>query len=169
VEQLRTLESDHHHLHILNFVAFASSRRSATTVEMLLNRIKNVDAHTGQRGKERYMPIPHNAQGLSLSGLAQSPDYIALLRSIRDASFKASSMVGFWLPQLFRAAMTELDDGLLVLREWVDSNDPDKLSSAAHLLRGFDYSIVFLIHTFVADLSTCAQIFSHPLATGANT
>lgn len=93
---------------------------------------------------------------MTLPGLSQATGYLDLLRLIRDAGLGASIMVGFWLPELFHLAVTDLDAGLSVLREWVTSGEQDKIVGSAHFLRGFDHEIVFSAHEFIAELLDAA-------------
>lgn len=155
VESLQTLEGRAHD--VLEFVSFAATRRPERTVEMLLRRVLAVDDHQGERREERWTPIPYNGHGLSLHGLTRSKDYPSLLRRIRDALLGASVMVGFWVPTLFHAAVSDLRIAIDVLREWVLSEDEDRIVAAAHLLRGFDHSIVFTSDEFIADLLDAAS------------
>lgn len=154
IESLQTLEGRAHD--IFEFIAFASIRQPKCTIEMLLRRVLSVDDHQGERGEDRWTPIPYNARGLSLPGLSKAEDYPALLRLVRDAEVGASLMVGFWLPTLFHAATVDLGVALDVLREWVNSRDEKKIIAAAHLLRGFEHSIVFSVDEFIADLLDAA-------------
>jgi hypothetical protein len=159
IEGLQSLEGRAHD--VLEFIAFASTKRPRETVEMLLRRIAAVDAHSSERGEERWTPIPYNGHGMTLPGLSAAADSLNLLRLIRDAALGASVMVRFWLPELFHVAATNLDAALLVLREWVDSGEEDKIVGAAYLLRGFDHEIVFSAHGFVADLLDAAANCGH--------
>ena len=114
------------------------------------------DEHQHEHGADRWTPIPYGGHGLSLPGLANSEQYPGLLRQIRDAQLGASPMVGFWLPTLFRVAVVDLALGLDVLREWLQSGDAERIAAVAHLLRGFDHSIMFSADEFVADLLDAA-------------
>jgi len=155
IQRVRALESNSHN--ILQFLAYASERRPHATVEMLLNRIKTVDDHIGERGEKRWIPIPHNARGLSLSGLMHVSEYPNILRRIRDASLDASAHVNLWISELFHAATSDLLSCIEVLREWTRSQDADKIVATAQLLRSFDHSTVFTQHRFVAELLEAAS------------
>lgn len=154
IQGLLTLEGRAHD--ILEFIDFASRRRPDRTIAMLLDRVKAVDNHTGERGEDRWTPLPYNGYGLSLSGLASSPLYATLLAQIRDAYMAASVMVRFWLPTLFGAAATDLSTALGVLREWLSTGDSEKIVGASHFLGSFEHSIVFSIDEFIADLLDAA-------------
>jgi hypothetical protein len=155
IEALQTLEGRAHD--ILEFVSFAATRRPAETVDMLLQRVLAVNDKRGESREERWTPMPYDGRGLSLHGLAQSKDYPKLLRRIRDAQQGASALVGFWIPTLFRSAVSDLRTAIDVLREWVVSENEDQIIGAANLLRGFEHSIVFTSDEFVADLLDAAS------------
>jgi len=142
---------------ILEFIAFASTRRPQQTLEMLVRRVRGVDEHSGSRGEDRWIPLPYNGQGLSLPGIANAPNHIELLRVVRDTYLDASVMVRFWLPTLFGAAASSLPEALGVLREWVQSGQTEKIVGAAHLVDSWEHSIVFSSHDFVADLLDAAD------------
>lgn len=159
IEELQTLEG---HVHdVLEFIAFASTRRPGQTVEMLIRRVQAVDEHSAERGDDKWTPIPYNGHGLTLPGLGKSKDYLVLLGLVRDALLGASGMVRFWLPELFHVAVADLQGSLSVLREWLRSGDQERIVGAAHLLHGFDHSIVFSSHDFVAELLDAANQVGH--------
>jgi hypothetical protein len=152
VETISSLEGRDHD--ILEFIAFASTVRPGQTVEMLLRRIRAGDPRE-ERGERSWIPIPYNGHGLTLPGLAASPDYKAILRSIRDAAAGAAAY-DFWLPELYHVAASEMNTGLAVLSEWVVTNEQEKIEAVSHLLRAFDHELVFSSHAFVADLLDAA-------------
>lgn len=157
LDRIQTLQTLEGHAHdILEFIRFASTRRPMQTVSMLLNRVRAVDEHSGTRGDDRWTPLPYNGHGLSLPGLSTSPQHKDLLRQVRDAYGDSSLMVRFWLPTLFGAVASDLQMALVILREWSESDDPEKIIGAAHLLGAFEHSIVFSVDSFVADLLDAA-------------
>lgn len=154
IATLRTIEGRNHNL--LQYISFASERRPEQTLQMLLDRIRAVDAHEGAPRDERWTPMPYNARGLTLPGLLHAANYTELLRRIRDAALDASRLVGFWLPELFHVAASDIGTGFDVLREWIQSGEAAKIVAATHLLRGFDHSIVFTQHVLVAEILNTA-------------
>jgi hypothetical protein len=142
---------------LLQFIEFASTKRPQQVLEMLVRRIQFVDEHKRNPGSDPFVPVPYNGRGLSLPGVHAAPDYLELLRSIRDATTGAGPMASFWLPVLFHVATKGLESSLPVLREWLVSRVADKIKSAAHLLRGFDHGVVFTNHEFVAELLDAAS------------
>jgi hypothetical protein len=150
ISALQSLEERNYD--ILDFIAFAASRRPESTVDMLLRRVRSVDTHQGEHGSDRWMPIPFDGHGLSLLTLANSTRYPDLLRRVRDAYLGASDMVRYWLPQLFHVTVVDPNIGFDVLREWLQSNDSEKIKGVANLLGGFDHTLVFTNDDFVAEL-----------------
>ncbi len=136
IELVRTLEGRNYE--VFQFLAFASHRRPRQTIDTLIRRIRAIDEHEGKGGEDRWLRY-HNGHGLELPGVQQSPDHRLLVTLIRDASSGASSGQLFWLPVLFHAADPNLAAGRDVLREWAASGEPEKISAAASLLRGFDH------------------------------
>jgi hypothetical protein len=153
VGQLHRLEGRNYE--VLQFIAFASEKRPTQTIEMLLRRIKAIDER--DKRTDRWIPLPYNGRGLSLEGIHKSPNHHSLVRLIRDASLNATTMLRFWLPVLFKAADPKLEAGRVVLGEWIDSGEPEKIASAASLLRGFDHSVVFSEHSLISDLLMAAS------------
>ena len=136
----------------MEFLSFASTKHPRRTVEMLLSRIlQDNDGRSDERG-HRFTPIPYGGHGLNLPDLEQAKDYLDVLRLIRDAFLEANSTARYWLPELFHVSARNLQGGLVVLREWLVSVEETKIIGAAHLLRGFNHSIVFSDHEFMAGL-----------------
>jgi hypothetical protein len=155
VELVRTLEGRNYE--VFEFINFASRRRPTQTLAMLLHRVLAVDADRGDKGAERWIPLPYNGHGLSLSGVQQAQDHADLVRSIRDATPGAGSSARFWLPILFQAADPNLVAGRVVLREWLSSGEPGKIVATATLLRGFTHSVVFIEHELIAEIIAAAS------------
>jgi hypothetical protein len=154
IERIAVLPSIRdNHYHILQMIAYTSRRRPRQTVDMLLTRITDLDRSGYARDR---MPFPFDAHGLTLPGLMQAPDYPSLLRLVRDAVVARGSGVDFWLPALFSTCATDLEAAVTVLREWVVPGNPEQLMGAARLLNGFDHSIVFDLHPYIADLIDAA-------------
>lgn len=156
IGKLQTIEGGLHD--VLEFIAFASTRRPRQTVEMLIDRVRRCAAHRGRKREDTWIPIPYNGHGLTLPGLVHSEEYLNLLRLIRDVALEKESMVRFWTPELFQLAATDLNLGIAVLKEWLTSGDPAKVTGVAHLLRGYDHSILFSSPELVADLLEAASL-----------
>ena len=155
IEQLHTLEGRNYE--VLEFIGFASKRRPARTVEMLLRRVTAVDEHSKDQHGERWLPMPYNGHGLGLPGVHAAANHPELVRMVRDASVGATSSAAFWLPILFRLADPTLVAARTVLREWLALGDRSKIVAAATLLRGFDHSVVFAEHELVAEILVAAE------------
>lgn len=155
IEQLRTLEGRNYE--VLEFISFASKRRPAQTVEMLLRRVRAIDEHQEDKSGDRWLPMPYSGHGLSLPGVHSAANHLELVRTVRDASLGATSSAQFWLPVLFYLVDPNLVAGRIALREWLASGEPDKIVCVAGLLRGFVHSIVFSEHELIAELLVAAN------------
>jgi len=159
LERIGTVSSlDGRNYELLEFIDLASARRPAGTLAMLLRRVLVTDQRQrGKKGADRWLPLPYNGSGLSLSGLQQAPDYLELARAVRDTTPTAESSARHWLPTLYHAVDPSLVAGRVVFREWLSSGDPDKIIATATLLRGFDHSVVFHEHELIADIVAAAH------------
>jgi hypothetical protein len=159
VDRIETITSlDGRNYELLEFIDFASTRRPAQTLAMLLRRVIATDRI--QRGKisdDRWLPLPYNGSGLSLPGVQRAPDHLDLARSVRDATPPAESSARHWLPTLYHAADPNLVAGRIVFREWLSSGEPDKIIATATLLRGFDHGVVFHEHELIAEIVSAAN------------
>jgi hypothetical protein len=157
IERLQTLEGRSYE--VLEFIGFASKRRPAQTVEMLLRRVQAIDEHQEKKGADRWQPMPYSGRGVSLPGVHDATNHLELVRLVRDASLGATSMADFWLPVLFQVTDPNLVAGRVVLREWIASGDRQRIVAAASLLKAFDHSIVFSEHELICDLLVAANNF----------
>jgi hypothetical protein len=148
LEALPRLESRNHH--VLDFIAYASKRRSRMVVEVLIARIQARARHAEEGGDERYTPIPVGGRGLSLPGLPESPEHLALLRQIRDAALTSDLLLRHHFSTLFCAA-AGVKAAAEILGEWSTTDDPEKVRAAASLLRNFHEDVVFALDDFVAN------------------
>jgi len=149
-----------HPYELFEFIAYASTRRPRQTIEMLLQRIRSSEHRERVDGERRWTPLPYNAHGLSLPGVATAPDSVELLRLVRDARIDLVDSARFWLPQLFGAASAEREAALQVLREWLASGDAEKVAGAIDLLGAHEHSFVFAEHEFVAEAIEAASACS---------
>ncbi len=148
LQPLRRLESRTHN--VLTFIAYVSKRRPRSVVEMLLSRIQNACLRDVRGREERYDAIPIGGHGLSLPGLRESSEYLALLRQIRDAAETPDPLARHHLATLFCVA-ADLQAAADVLGEWTSSDDREKVVAAASLLREYHEDVVFALGDFVAD------------------
>ena len=129
-------------------------------MEMLLRRIQTACAQDERDHEERYDAIPIGGHGLSLPGLRESAEYLALLRQIRDAALLPDVLSRHYLATLFCSA-ADLQAATKVLREWTTSGDSEKVVAAASLLREYHEDVVFALDDFVADtLDNAAKLGS---------
>ncbi len=150
VERLRTL--DKHNYQILKFISLASGRRPAQTLEMLLRRILATEPQRADNEADQWIPLPYNGHGLDLPGISQARDQAGLVRTIRDATLDAGLSARLWLPVLFRVSDPTLSTARVVLREWLESRQANKIVATATLLRDYAHGLVFSEHELVAEI-----------------
>ncbi|MDM8005743.1 MAG: hypothetical protein QUV05_06275 [Phycisphaerae bacterium] len=138
-------------LHILDFLAFASTRRPAAAVSLLIRRIEACTQRSGRQHGERYRPIPINAHDLSLPGIETAPDRLEIHRSIRDVMISPDPMVRHHAADLF-GAVVSVDSARATLQDWATGNDPDRVIAAARLLGGYGNMVVSVLNDLVADM-----------------
>jgi hypothetical protein len=146
LKKLEAVNRLEHHIH--EFLAMASARRPREVVDLLLVRV--------ERGDERYDrdfdPIPYLGLHYRLSGLADTPDYEAILAQVRDRAGCADRRGRFWITKLFEEVSLGYGPRCLaVLAEWINSGDPTRIEAAAALLRDAHASFVFDRFDFVSN------------------
>jgi hypothetical protein len=147
---LRKLEPvdrlDHH---VTEFLAFASTRQPCQVVDLLLSRVER-----GEREYERdFEPLPYLGLHHHLAGLADSQDYVDILRLVRDRSLEVDHHSLFWFPKLFAEVSLDFcSASLTVLLEWTGSRDARQIIAATALLRDAPAAFVFDQREFVSNV-----------------
>jgi hypothetical protein len=141
--------------HTGQFLAFACEAAPGAVVDCLLTRIARSASEDSPEG---YKPLPYSGFYAGLTALSADPKYPGLLRQTRDAVLRPEWQYHFWVPKLFAFASDGFGETALdVLREWVESGEPDRIVGAARLLENADYKFVFDRHAFVGPLLTQAS------------
>lgn len=135
------------------FLGHAAERVPDAVVRLLLRRIEK--AHDGI---DDYRAMPYQRIPINREVLAAQQGYEALLREVRDQLQPATWQRHHYVPDLFRS-IARLDDPvtLRVLREWVDSGEPEKITDAAQLLAAASADFVFDQQDFVVHVLERAQ------------
>jgi hypothetical protein len=100
------------------------------------DRVVDFLIERAHRGREPdFDPVPRDGiEGDALSG-ASDEEYLDLLRRVRQAAHDADdSLVRHHLGSAFWQLERDPDHCLLVLHEWLSTNDADQVSTAASLL-----------------------------------
>ena len=131
------------------FLVKASEQDAKAVVGLLLTRIRSKS--TKGIG---YHALPSLSFQNPLIGLATSPDKETFLREIRDASLEPGWLIDYWVPQLFREVSSgfESAESLKVLEEWINSENADKIKSAAQLVFAAPPGFVFGHVGFTSNL-----------------
>lgn len=138
---------DGHFVH--QFLASASRRSPEAVIQFFLNRIEAEESRWGEHGRA----LPFDGFHFRLEGVAESAKYQDFLRSIRDRMLGAKGAHRFWLPKLFKKISLDFSPtSLEVLREWIDSGDPEKIMAAASIVSEANPGFVFEHVGFVMNL-----------------
>jgi hypothetical protein len=140
---------------MLDFLAYASTRRPQQTLDMLLQRIA-VSERERKPGDRRVTPFPQADRSFTLPGLAAAGNE-TYLRQIRDATNLDGGISNYWISRLFGVCSGSMPAALTTLREWGTSNDRQKVEAAAFLCRGFEHDFVFDQHAFIANILKTAN------------
>jgi len=144
------------HYHTCAALTAACRRAPKAVVRLLIGRLARSDGRDGREG----LPRAHN---LDLAALAAHDEYADILRDIRDQLLAMQE--GHWravhdLPDLYQRASANFDaTGLAVLREWIEADDPERITGASHLLRSASRTLVFEREDFVVRLLDRADEF----------
>ena len=134
---------------INTFLVKASELDAVSVVGFLLDRIRNE-----HNGNSRYYALPILGFRDPLVGLGTSPEQEKTLRDIRDASLEQGQSVGCWIPQLFREISSGFESAtsLIVLDEWINSGNANRIKAAACLVSGAQPGFIFKHVGFVSNL-----------------
>ncbi len=134
---------------VQQFLANASRRSPEAVIQFLLNRIEREDARWGGSGRA----LPFDGLHFRLGGVVESEKYQDFLRTIRDRMLGASGTGCFWLPKLFKEVSLNFSPASIeVLREWIDSGNPEKIVTAASIVNEANPDFVFDQVAFVTNL-----------------
>jgi hypothetical protein len=143
--------------HTKRFLDSACDRMPEAVVRCLLKRVEH--AATQSRDEDTdYQPLPYDATRFYLTHLAKAPEFLDLLREIREYALRQEWQYGFWIGRLFIMASSGLTgESLAVLKEWVDTGEANKIVAVARILQEASHGFVFAKHEFVAHLLTSAS------------
>ena len=131
------------------FLVKASELDAVSVVGFLLDRIRNE-----HNGNSRYYALPILGFRDPLVGLGTGPEQEKTLRYIRDASLEQGQSIGYWIPQLFREISLGFESAtsLIVLDEWINSGNANRIKAAACLVSGAQPGFIFKHVGFVSNL-----------------
>ena len=123
---------------IQEFLSFAARRDPIAVVEFFVRRIE----HRATTQASDFRPIPFHVS-VDFRRLSAHPNYGQVLRKIRDLALNSASWhFGYYASDLFWS-VAHGDASLEVLREWIESNERQKIVEAAHILEKAGNNFVF--------------------------
>ena len=126
--------------HIRAVLSYVAARLPRRIVEFLMQRLKYEKASYDAS----FESLPYAGLGNELAVLADSEQYIDLLRIVRDRALDETLGYSLELPMLYRdISLNYQAASLTVLNEWIDSGDYQKIILASTLLRQVPQSFLF--------------------------
>lgn len=130
---------------IQQFLSYAATRLPLTVVELFIRRIE----HRAETEDSDHRPIPFHV-AVDFKSVAKHPDYLQVLRRIRDLTAKPSWQFAYFASDLFWS-VAHGAAALDVLREWIQSNEKEQVVGAAHILEKAGNNFVFGYPEFVSE------------------
>lgn len=147
--------TDIDHYHIEEFLKYASERLPVEVVEFFIRRIEV--SKTKSKRKDDFKPFAYDLSG-DFKGITTSPDYLNLLRKIRDNCSDKSWQSYFWYPKLFKFLSLNFSAlSLEILLEWIHSGEKEKIGTVGTLLKEAPENFVFQNPNFVAEMLQAAE------------
>ena len=131
---------------VQQFLSYSATRAPLAVVELFIRRIE----HRARSQDSDHRPIPFHV-AVDFDSVAKHPEYLQVLRRIRDLAAKPSWQFAFFASDLFWS-VARGTAALDVLREWIQSNAKEKVISAAQILEKAGDNFVFGNPEFVSEL-----------------
>jgi hypothetical protein len=130
--------------HILKILEYTARRLPQQTVDFLIDRLRREE-----EASKEFKAYPYSGLNQTLIGLAESSEYLNLLRIVRDCSLLEPTNQSRLVAELYHAVSLNYNDSsLVILNEWIDSGDPQKIQQACRLLREASQSFIFSQEAF---------------------
>jgi len=142
--------------HIDEFLKYVTGKYPLLSASFLIRRYRH--AIQNNKRNDEYQPMPYLGFRDAFKNISSQENYVDILKEVRSLALVKKGLSSFWLPNLFR----ELSDNfcpssLEILKEWVDSDEKDKIIAVSLLLREAPDNFVFHNYDFVKDLLECAH------------
>lgn len=157
LRDLRSIDERNHA--ISRFLEFASTREPMCLVQMLLARIDD-STQPGSSFSDGFRPIPHVGNALRLAHIQDPELRLAILRRIRDHALNSSWQHAEFVPRLFAAFVSDLNDAVTVCMEWGLTDDEVKVRAASKILRAMSAGVIWIAHAQFADMLDNAKRLS---------
>lgn len=134
------------------FLGYCSSRIPEAVIEFFLKRLDIAEENKMISG-DKYQPLPYGDFHYGLKEISSSPNYIDLLRKVRERALDPTSTDYFWIPKLFADISSDFSLTCIgVLDEWVNSGDIKKIQAVGLLVEGMPSEIIFSHADFISRL-----------------
>lgn len=136
-----------------------SKRMPRAVINLLIKRIDISKEQTKEPEAEKFRPFSYTFTR-HFSGVKDSPEYVDILRDLRNKAAEDNWQAHFWCPLLFKAVSNNFSKASLdVLMEWVNSGEKEKIGVVGVLIKELPDNFVFQNPQFVTDMLTAARPF----------
>ena len=121
----------------------------------MVKRIENSKLES--KDEDKYQPFSYSLMS-ELKGIKSSPDYLDILREIRNKVIEKTWQSNFWYPILFKSLSGDFNlQSIGVLKEWIQSGEKEKIEAVGTLLHQAPESFIFQNPNFVTDMLAVAK------------
>lgn len=146
--------------HIEELLEEFSKRMPRAVVHFLTKRIDiSKKAVKTEEGTDKFRPFSYTLTR-HFVGVQSSPDYLDILRDLRNKAAEDDWQTRFWYPLLFKAISANFGPPSIdVLMEWVRSGEKKKIEIVGILIKEVPDNFVFQNPQFVTDMLRAAEPF----------
>jgi hypothetical protein len=139
---------------IQRFLVYASTKVPGLVIQLLLKRIeKYIEGSKGE-----YQPLPYGELKYSFK-LSENSNSKEIIYAICELSLNKTHAIKSWLPKLFQTILLNLTAfSLIVLNEWINSGESEKVQAVSLLLSAMPQSFAFTQVKFLTNLLEQADI-----------
>ncbi len=139
---------------IERFLAYASTKVPYLVINLLIQRIEQ---HI-ENFKGEYQPLPDGELKYSFK-LSEDSKSQEIIYTICELSLNKNHTIKYWLPKLFQAVLLNITAfSLIVLDEWINSGESEKVQAVSLLLSAMPQSFAFTQVEFMTNLLEKAYI-----------
>lgn len=145
----------------IRFLHFAGKRLPEETAILLVERVEHM-ARADADAREEFVPLPSEGLSSIVSRLPDSPEWLAILRRIRNLARLQSSQIRAHAARLFRAASKRYSSASMeVLSEWLLAGRAEEFEGIAVLLEEAPGALFFThVHLVATLLRNCHALSS---------
>lgn len=137
---------------ICQFLNSCSEKIPDTVIDLMFKRINHAKMTLNASFYEHYQPLPHHKFHECLKGIFSSPDYISIMKKVRDRIISNEKDIS-WISILFSKISNNYSpESLEILNEWIDTSEKDKIVGIGFLIRNAPKEILFDNTEFISKL-----------------